>query len=75
MNELTILIGKQLKRERSRQRLTQEELAKMINTTKATIWKYEHDTYSPTLEVVCSLASSLNIHPFELMKIHRKEGT
>ena len=50
------MLGKRLKEERKRQKLTQVDFAKTMNVTKGTISTWETGTRLPTLETLCNLA-------------------
>lgn len=52
--------GLRLKRLRKRKKLSQTELAKKIGVTKSTIYRYESNTLSPSLDKVILLAQILD---------------
>jgi transcriptional regulator with XRE-family HTH domain len=47
---------------RQRRTLTQEKLAEMVGTTKATISRWEAGDRDPPFKALASMASALNIH-------------
>lgn len=49
-----------LKTARIEKGLSQEELAKMVNTTRQTIGLIESGNYNPTLKICISICESLN---------------
>ena len=51
--------GLRLKRLRKRKKLSQTELAKKIGVTKSTIYRYESNTLSPSLDKAILLAQIL----------------
>lgn len=52
--------GLRLKRLRKRKKLSQTELAKKIGVTKSTIYRYESNTLSPSLDKAILLARILD---------------
>ncbi|WP_313891158.1 helix-turn-helix transcriptional regulator [Psychrobacillus sp.] len=54
------MLSKRLKLARNKTRLTQDELAKKVNTTKATISNYENGHSTPSNEMLVLLANVLN---------------
>ena len=52
--------GLRLKRLRKRKKLSQTELAKKIGVTKSTIYRYESNTLSPSLDKAILLAQLLD---------------
>lgn len=59
-------LGQQLKTLRIKKGLTQEQLAKELNTTKAAISRYEKDQRQPRLEQIAEIATILGASPDEL---------
>lgn len=55
------MLSKRLKEARKKKKITQEELAKKIRTTKATISNYENGYSSPSNELLKELADSLEV--------------
>lgn len=55
-----VTFGKRLRECRSDKNLSQNELAKMLNTNHSMIGKYERDEVMPSIEVVKNLAALLN---------------
>ncbi|EHX3445429.1 helix-turn-helix transcriptional regulator, partial [Listeria monocytogenes] len=53
------MISNRIKSARKYRKLTQEELAKKINSTKSTISNYENSYSSPSAEVISMLADAL----------------
>lgn len=61
MNEIEEYdFGLRLKKLRKRKKLSQTELAKKIGVTKSTIYRYESNTLSPSLEKAIVLAKVLD---------------
>ena len=63
-------LGEQLKALRAKKRMTQEELAQRLNTTKAAISRYENDQRQPKLEVLTDMAVLLEANPDELFNLY-----
>ena len=59
-------LGQQLKTLRIKKGLTQEQLAKELNTTKAAISRYEKGQRQPRLEQIAEIATILGASPDEL---------
>ncbi len=57
----TKVFGERLKEVREDKGYTQEELCKMVGTSKATISKYENNINPPKMELAKALAKKLNI--------------
>lgn len=55
------IFSKRLHELRKENRISQEELAAAIGTTKSTISKYEHGTIEPTLSVIKKLADYFSV--------------
>lgn len=58
MNE--IIIHNRVKQARVDANLSQEELAKMVGTTRMTIYSIEQGTYNPTVKLAMLLCVALN---------------
>lgn len=52
---------------RKQKKLTQSELADLINTTKGTVSNYENGVSSPSLEDFVVICKALNVSPDELL--------
>lgn len=67
-------IGDRIKKSREENKMTQEELAKYINSTKQTIYKYENNiiTNIPS-DKVESIAKALGVSPSYLMGWEKHE--
>lgn len=61
-------LGKNIKYFREENKLTQDQLAKLLHVTKVSICCYEHDTRTPCLETVIRLADIFNVSLDELVK-------
>ena len=59
-------LGEQLKALRVKRRMTQEQLAQKLNTTKAAISRYEKGQRQPKLEIITEIAMILDASPDEL---------
>jgi len=55
------MLAKRLKQARLAKKLTQEQLANMVNTKKSTISNYENEYSSPSNEMLYDLANALEI--------------
>ncbi|MFC4389109.1 helix-turn-helix domain-containing protein [Gracilibacillus marinus] len=55
------MLSKRLKFARKRKKLSQEELAKIVNTTKGTISNYENEYSTPSNEMLKELATVLDV--------------
>lgn len=55
-----------LKRERTLQALTQEELSQMSGLTVETISRLEHERFAPRAATVKALAAALDVQPRRL---------
>lgn len=60
-------LGEQLKALRIKSKLTQDQLADKLNTTKATISRYEKDQRQPRREQLTEIARILGADPNELL--------
>ncbi len=58
MNEL--VVKNNVKQCRTQAKLSQEELAKMVGTTRMTIYSIEQGTYNPTVKLALLLCTALN---------------
>lgn len=52
--------GNNLKKIRQEKEMTQEELAKKINTSRSNIANYENDKNMPSIEILNNLSEALN---------------
>lgn len=55
------MLSKRLKQARLFRKLTQEQLANLVNTKKATISNYENEHSTPSNEMLKDLADALNV--------------
>lgn len=55
------IVSERIKQARKNNKLTQEELAKKVNITKATISNYENGYSSPSNEMLVVLSEVLNV--------------
>ena len=58
--------GNKLRKIRQEKKMSQEELAKLLNTAKQVISRYENNQRSPKITKVAEIADKLNI-PFEVL--------
>ena len=63
-----VKIGANLKRERERVLLTQEELAERAEIGFATVNRIENDRVEPRFRTIRKLAKALGVNPTELVK-------
>lgn len=64
MNERMIKIdtlGKRLKTARQTNKITQQELAKILNTTRTNVCNYENDRNKPSADMIIEICKTLNI--------------
>lgn len=62
-----MLLGKRIKEYRTKNRLTQSELGKLVNVTKVSICCYENGTRTPTLDTLIDLANVFKVNVNELI--------
>ena len=62
-------LGEQIKALRIKQGFTQEQLAKALHTTKATISRYEKDQRQPRREQITEIACALGANPDDLFNL------
>lgn len=60
-------LGENIKNARINKGITQEELATALNTTKATISRYELDKRKPDVEQIQRIAAFLGVHEIALL--------
>lgn len=53
--------GSRLREARKAKGLTAPELAKLVDRTKTTIYRYEYELQTPTVDVACTLSSVLGV--------------
>ncbi|MBC1289142.1 helix-turn-helix transcriptional regulator [Listeria welshimeri] len=68
-NNIDKQVGKNIKRIRQAQGITQEELANRIGAIKQTVSKIERGVYSPTFKVLMDICNALNTTPNELLLV------
>lgn len=56
-----MLLGKRIREQRKKLKMTQEELGNLINVTKVSVSCYENGTRTPTLETLKVLAETFNV--------------
>ncbi len=71
MKDKLPLFGPVLRRFRQEKRLSQEELAALLDISPSYISRMESDAKKPSLEMVFRLAKALEIQPYELIKAMR----
>ena len=67
MQTAVVKIGDNLKRQRIRRALTQEELAAKAGLTTASVARIERNETEPRMSTLRKLAKALNIDPAELV--------
>jgi transcriptional regulator with XRE-family HTH domain len=67
MQTAVVKIGDNLKRQRIRKALTQEELARHAGLTTASVARIERNETEPRMSTLRKLAKALNIDPAELV--------
>lgn len=68
-----ILLGKQIKKLRKKNKYTQTELAKQVGVTKSTIAAYENDSRQPSYEVLIKLADIFRVS-IDYILLNRSEN-
>lgn len=61
------LLGETICRRRRQQLLSQEQLAQMAGTSKSHLWRIEAGKVGVSLDLLCRLASSLDVKVSELI--------
>ena len=67
MNEILIEIGKKIKMYRKKQKMTLDDLSKVIFKSKATVSKYENGEISIDIETLYDIAKALSINVEQLL--------
>ncbi|MGE0636104.1 MAG: helix-turn-helix domain-containing protein [Bacteroidia bacterium] len=67
--------GTNLRKIREKNDLSQQQLADMANVAKITIQRIENAKFSPTLDVIVSIAKALNVPPHQLLKNIKISGS
>jgi transcriptional regulator with XRE-family HTH domain len=67
MQTAVVKIGENLKRQRIRKALTQEELARQAGITTASVARIERNETEPHMSTLRKLAKALDIDPAELV--------
>ena len=69
-------IGKRIKEERKKRKLTLQALADKIGTTKSYMWELENtETPNPTLRILVGLSKELNVSIDYLAKDQNQQGS
>lgn len=63
------LVGKRIKEERERQKMTQEELANSVRTSRGTIACIENGNQKMYVHQMVAICNQLNIHPITLLSV------
>ena len=63
-----ILIGKRIREEREKQKITQTELAQAVGKDRQYLYKIETGKVTPNISTITILAEALAIPSFELFK-------
>ena len=66
MMNLKIILGKNIKFYRYKNRLTQEKLAEILDVSPNYIGRIERGQHNPSLEKIAKIANVLNVKAFEL---------
>ena len=66
MSNLKKLLGKRIKELRLARKMTQEQLAELVDIGAASLSKIEIGMYHPTGENLEKIAEALNVEPYEL---------
>lgn len=67
------MIGNRLKEARIRRRLTQEEVAETLNTSRSNISKYETDKLEPNIQTLIELCELYEVSADEILFDKKKE--
>ncbi|MBR0208431.1 MAG: helix-turn-helix transcriptional regulator [Oscillospiraceae bacterium] len=73
MNSNPAEIGLRIKEARKAAKLSQTELADMLNKTLRTVQKYESGEIEPSIATINSIAGALNVSPAELIGYQKQE--
>lgn len=73
MNSNPVEIGKRIKTARKAAHLSQTELAQRLNKTMRTVQKYESGEIEPSIAMINTIASILNISPADLIGYQKPE--
>lgn len=63
------MIGKKLKTARKNAKMSQEEVAEILNTSRSNISKYENETLEPNIQTLKKLCEIYKISADELLEI------
>lgn len=75
-SRLKMEIGKRIKEERKKHKLTLQALADRIGTTKSYMWELENtETTNPTLRILVGLSKELNVSIDYLAKGQNQQGS
>ncbi len=64
------MFGQRIREYREEKKLTQTELAKLLNTTQSTIGKYEREELEPNINTIINLCHIFNITADELLGVY-----
>ena len=65
--QLNQFVGKRIKEERSKKKMSQKELADKIGVQNSTLSQYEHGKSEPNQEILFKIASALGINVSDLI--------
>ena len=68
MESALVHVGKNLRRLRVREAMTQAELAQKAGVTAATVARAERNEREPNMSTLRKLANALGVHPSELIE-------
>lgn len=68
METTAVVIGSVIKRERTKQKVTQEYLSDLSGVPKARISRYEHGHTLPTIETLTALGEGLGVPASTLLR-------
>ena len=66
-NTKTLIFAENLKKYRKLKKITQDELANLLDTTKTTIYNYEKGTSFPDIRILYKLCEIFSVTPNELL--------
>lgn len=64
--EIKELIGKLIKKERMKQKLSQQDLASLLKVDRQYVWRIENGKINLTLDYLGKILASIGVHPKEI---------
>lgn len=67
------MIGENLKKARKAAKMSQEQVAEILNTSRSNISKYENETLEPNIQTLRKLCEIYKISADELLEIKKEK--